>query len=169
MAVRKWQSLTVIAVAAGSLMSVVIPAQAFDRAHCNGLFGGANVARADTFSMNAGRVDFGDDLHVGGAPRGTAVVCWSIDGRMALTGKVYADSIGDNVMAIVSVRFRRNGVWSAEIVQSVFGNFAASKTMSIVSDVGNRVDRVRVRLLNGNVTALGDGPDTLLATRNFQR
>jgi hypothetical protein len=83
--------------------------QAFDRAHCDFLFGAANVFRADTFKMNAGRVDFGDGIHAAGWPGGTAVICWSNDGRVAVRGYVYADSIGENVMAIARISFSNNG------------------------------------------------------------
>ena len=163
------RSLAAMVVAAGWLELSAGSAEAFARANCDGLFGGANIAKVDTFKINAGAVDFGDNPHLAGGPQGTAVVCWSIDGRIAVLGKVYADSIRDNVMAIVLIRFRRDGVWSADVKQSVFGNFAKSAPVNFFTDAGHFVDRVRVRLFNGNVTALGDGSDTLLATKNFRR
>ena len=164
---KKWvgRSLTAIIAIAGSVMLSVLPAQALDRAYCNGLFGGANIDSIDTFRIDAGKVDFGEDPHLAGQPRGTAVVCWSIDGRMALAGKVYADLIRENVMAIVRIRFRRNGTWSADITELVFGNFAASNSVRFVTDVGNRVDRVRVRLFIGDT----NGQSRLLRERSFSR
>jgi hypothetical protein len=158
-----WSLRAIVAIS--SLMLSALPARALDRAYCNGLFGGANIDSVDTFRLDAGKVDFGDDPHLAGQPRGTAVVCWSIDGRMAFAGKVYADSIRENVMAIVRVRFRRNGTWSGEISESVFGNFAASESMRFVTDTGNQVDKVRVRLFIGDT----NGNSRLLREKNFSR
>jgi hypothetical protein len=71
-------------------------------------------------------------------------------------------------MAIAKITLFRNGRAQATTTRSVFGNFAASASLNIVSGAGF-FNRVRVRLYNGNVTALGDGTDTWLATRNFKR
>jgi hypothetical protein len=79
--------------AAGAVTFAPDVAGAYDRGHCDWLFGAANVLKATTFSINAGKVDFGDGLHFAGAPRGTAMVCWANDGRVAIAGRVYADSI----------------------------------------------------------------------------
>ena len=167
--INKWimRSLTAAILSAGLLLSFRVPAYAFDSNHCNSLFGAANVSKVATFKIEAGKVDFGDGPHLFGSPQGTAVVCWANDGRVAVEGSVYADSIRENVMAIVKMSFYNNGVLQARLTESVYGKFAASQLVNVV--VSGTYDRVRVRLYNGNVTALGDGTNTLLKTRNFYR
>ena len=70
-------------------------AQAYDGSTCRS---SRSWEEVDQFSVNAGIPDFGDELHLGGAPRGTAVVCW--DGNVAnanattvfLKARLYRDS-----------------------------------------------------------------------------
>lgn len=156
-------------VAAGCLTALAAtPVQAFSSADCNAAFATANVAKTTPIRTNAGRVDFGDGPHLAGWPAGTAVICWSIDGRVFIDGYIFADSRTDEVMAMARIRVRRNGVWSADFVSSVFGNFAASKRVRIVTDTGAVVDRVRIRLFSGAVPpATGQG--LLLSDKTYSR
>ena len=66
-------------------------AKAFDGNDCGPIY--AHLSRVSAFSIDGGKADFGDDLDIGGAPRGTAVVCWSRDGRASVKGKLYADQL----------------------------------------------------------------------------
>jgi hypothetical protein len=125
-------------------LSVVGTAQAYDSSTCNGLFGGANVSRTDRIKINYGHADFGDDLHVFGGPGGDAVICWSIDGRVAVRGKLFSDPglwpHNEEQYATARIRFVRsdgtlaftpnpgtalsNGLQSTDVQRvSPFGNF----------------------------------------------
>src|SRR4051812_1017660 len=87
--------ITATLLAAGSLAALAGPAQAYDRSTCNAQFGAGNVAAVDYVHADngqAGEVDFGDGLHIGGAPTDNAVVCWSVNGKAAVVGRVYADA-----------------------------------------------------------------------------
>ena len=85
-----------IAVAALAAGPVTGSAEAYDKGTCDGIFGAANVSttqfKIDTGS--AGKVDFGDLLHLGGVPQGTAVICWQTGTRrVAVRGVLFADDI----------------------------------------------------------------------------
>jgi len=72
------RSVTAMVAVVGSLVCLAGPAEAFDSGTCNSLFGADNVRRAVPFKIDTGtvgKVDFGDHLHLWGAPQGTAVVC----------------------------------------------------------------------------------------------
>jgi hypothetical protein len=70
-------------------------AHAYDRSTCGT---SRSWEEVDQFRMSAGIPDLGDDLHLGGAPQGTAVACW--DGNLAnatattvfVKAKLYRDS-----------------------------------------------------------------------------
>jgi hypothetical protein len=68
-------------------------AQAYDMWSCPGDF----RSEVDQFKMEGGVGDFGDDLHLGGGPQGTAVACWDGNAqnanasRVFLKGKSYLD------------------------------------------------------------------------------
>jgi hypothetical protein len=80
-----------------SAAQAVPAAQAYERSSCGQ---GVSWDQVDRFSLEGGEADFGDDLHLGGAPRGTAVICW--DGNLAnanatrvrVIGKMYSDNAG---------------------------------------------------------------------------
>ena len=102
----------IVAMAATIVSGLLLagPAQAFDSGNCNSTFGAANVIDVDQFSKDtgtSGRVDFGDHMHLGGAPQGTAVACWSSTGRVLLKGYLFSDPVdGDyaNVKAVIDFR-----------------------------------------------------------------
>jgi hypothetical protein len=92
---RLWRIVVLLALA---FAAVGVPtAQAYDYWTCPSEFRDA----VDQFKAEGGGADFGDDLHLGGAPQGTAVVCW--DGnlrnanaaRVILRGKLYHDNLPD--------------------------------------------------------------------------
>ena len=71
------RSVTAMVAVVGSLVCLAGPAEAFDSGTCNSIFGADNVRRTTAFKIDTGtvgKVDFGDHLHLGGAPQGTAVV-----------------------------------------------------------------------------------------------
>ncbi len=150
-AMKKWMvgSLTAMVVAVGSLASLAGPAQAYDAGTCDGIFGVGNSAvdrfKADTGS--AGKVDFGDVPHWFAVPQGDAVACWADDGRVALKGRVFADS-GDTItLTSAKVTFFNNGVAGPESVHEFFGGYGTNKLVNRVSAAGN-FNRVRIRLFS---------------------
>jgi hypothetical protein len=155
---------------AGLAISLSSAAHALDRGTCNVIFASANVEKVTTFKEEAGRADFGDLAHLFGGPVGTAVVCWSIDGRVAVKGVLFADDFRDQVEATVKIRFRRtNGRWTNTTTRSVRsqGNISWWKDVEKVSPQG-RFNRVRVRLHTFQHTALGP-VSRQVAERNFFR
>jgi hypothetical protein len=162
-------SLTIV-VAALLSASIAREARAYDRNTCNDIFAFANVTSVDAFAIDGGAADFGDELHLFGAPHGTAVVCWAIDGRAAVQGRVYADDSHEAVEAIVKIRFQRtNGNVTNITTRTVqgHGGFPANKEVKKVSPVGN-FNRVRIQLFTFRSTALG--PVTrLVATKTLNR
>jgi hypothetical protein len=119
------------------------PAQAYDRGTCNGIYGAQNVDVAAQFTIEtgtAGNFDFGDDLHLFGEPRGTAVVCSTHDGRVRLIGKGFPDNGVTLVNPQVRVQFMgNNGVPAITLLRGLTVN---------VERQGNFAS-VRVTLLNG--------------------
>ena len=146
-------------------------AHAYDQITCNGIFASANVEKVEAFKVNGGDVDFGDDLHLVGSPQGDAVVCWSIDGRVAVKGKLYSDNSRDHQTARVEIRFRRtNGnvtgtTWRSLTTQ---GGLVSSREVEKVSPEG-RFKEVRIRL-KAFYPNTGLGPvSRTLATKTIKR
>lgn len=149
--IKKWMagSLTAMVVTAASLASLVGPAQAFDKGTCDGIFGVGNSAvdrfKADTGS--AGKVDFGDHNHWFGVPLGDAVACWGNNGRVALVGRVFADSGNVITLTAAKVTFFNNGVAGTETVHDFWGNNGSNKLVNRLSGAGN-FNQVRIRLFS---------------------
>lgn len=124
-------------------------AKGYDRGDCNRMFGSANVVKVQPFKIDTNNVDFGDEPHFGGAPHGNAVLCWSVDGRVAVKGKLYSDNLRDPQTATVHIRFRRtNGELtlpykSPELLTQ--GGWVANRETALVSPLGN-FNEVDVRL-----------------------
>jgi hypothetical protein len=141
-----------------------------DRNDANQMFGSANVEKLETFRIRAGEVDFGDELHLLGDPQGTAIVCWSIDGRVAVKGRLYSDNLRDPQTATVEIRFRRaNGQVTNLTTRSITSQGGlASRVVEKVSPVGN-FNEVRIRLKQFLPdTGLGSA-SSVVATRTFRR
>ena len=125
------------ALAAGAALMATTAgtAQAYDRGTCNSIYGAQNVDVADQFTIEtglAGNFDFGDDLHLFGEPRGTAVVCSTNDGRARLIGKGFPDNGVTLVNPQVRVQFMgNNGVPAITLFRGLTvnvertGNFAS--------------------------------------------
>lgn len=96
-----------VAVAVGVLVVPAAPARAYDQGTCNDQFGAANVESVDTIRVDTGsrRVDFGDHPHWGGAPQGTAVVCWHRNGGAMVFGQVFVDGWAYGKKATARVTF----------------------------------------------------------------
>lgn len=141
-----------------------------DRSDCDRRFGAANIARVEPFRINGGEVDFGDLLHLGGAPQGDAVVCWLNDGRVAVMGKLFSDNFQDPQTATVEVRFRRsNGEVTNPRTRTVAsqGFIVTWEDIEVVSPEGD-FQEVRIRLRQGLPTDLGP-VSRVVATRTFRR
>jgi hypothetical protein len=146
----KWMvgPVAAMVVAVGLLASLAGSAQAYDKGTCDQIFGVGNsavdLANEDTGS--SGKVDFGDVNHWFGVPLGTAVVCWGNNGKVAVKGRVFADS-GD-VLTFTSAKltFFNNGVAGTELVAAEFwGNNGSDRIVSRISGAGF-FNRVRIRL-----------------------
>jgi len=137
---------------------------------CDHIFGATNVAKVETFKIDGGQADFGDDPHLLGAPQGDAVVCWLNSGKVAVLGKLYSDNFRDPHTASVRIRFRRtSGALTPSVRKSVTSQtfWVASRSIEVVSPDGN-FNQVRLRLTSSQNTALGS-TSALVGTRSFNR
>lgn len=144
--------------------------RAYDENDCDRMFGSANVEKVKTFKMEASHADFGDEPHLGGGPLGNAVICWSIDGRVAVKGKLYSDNFHDPQTATVDIRFRRtNGRFTNLTWRSITtnGGWVSHREVEKVSPVGN-FNQVRIRLKLYTHTDLGETRRVVL-TKTFTR
>jgi hypothetical protein len=144
-------------------------AQAYDGGTCPGEF--RDVVRQ--FKVDGGDVDFGDDLHLGGAPQGTAVACW--DGnvqnanaaRVILRGKLYLDyrTIGDStVCASAVIKFlNANGTVRATHNTPDLCGTGGLRSRDVGVTVALPVTRIRLELFGRYDDAFGDPPHTDLA------
>lgn len=169
------KAATIAAATSAILLAATGSAQAYDRDRCNTLFAEANVAKVEKFRASAGQVDFGDNPHMFGSPFGDAVVCWSVDGRVAVVGKVYADvKLGSETLSRARVIFTRSNGAQVRTTTDIIGGFGASATVNAISPTGN-FNRVRVELYNGNViddsltNPTPPPPPTLRWSKNFSR
>lgn len=90
---RTFRTLTMLAAVAAvalTALSLAGAGQAFNSNDCQNMYS-LTLERTAPFYIEAGRVDFGDHMHIGGIPRGDAVICWSTDGRVGLKGVVFSD------------------------------------------------------------------------------
>jgi hypothetical protein len=88
---RTFRMLKVLAAAAALVaLSLAGTAQAFNSNDCSNMFP-ATLQRTDSIKIEAGKVDFGDNLHLLGSPAGNAVICWSSDGRVGMKRRVFSD------------------------------------------------------------------------------
>jgi hypothetical protein len=138
----------------GSLAPAVPAAQAYDASTCGS---GTSWDDVDQFGVNLGVVDFGDDLHLGGTPRGTAVACW--DGnvqngtasKVTLTGKLYRDSGSSEPCASIEVLFLDGaaGVRARHRPPELCGpGGLRSRVVNVTVNVP--VNRIRILLYRGN-------------------
>jgi hypothetical protein len=138
-----------IVVAASGLTAVGPQAAAYDGNTCQpGLRSDVDQFRIDT--GGSGDVDFGDDMHVGGVPQGTAVVCWSTGGdSVSITGKLFWDSF-DAGCAAADVTIIRNdgstasyqGLWE----KCSSGGLRSTVVESSYFGTVDNLNRVRLRL-----------------------
>lgn len=159
------------------LLVAAAPAAAFDQHDCYRQLGQLNVVSVQSFSIEAGEADFGDELHLFGSPQGDGVVCWSGDGRVAVIGKIYADNLCvplqecEPLEATVKIRFQRaNGRVTNITRRSVLSQGGlASATVRKTSPNG-QFDRVRIQLFTLTPPQLAVPPAaSLVATREFRR
>jgi hypothetical protein len=163
------RSVTAMVAAVGSLVCLAGPAEAFDSGTCNNIFGPDNVDRVHTFKIDTGtvgKVDFGDHLHLWGAPQGTAVVCFQNAGAVAVKGYLYADtpaasSFGgvEYIFAKAKITYFSGDVVRATSEHSFSGGGAASKLVNELKS-GVRFTRVRLKLFRN---------ETVVQTQNFNR
>ena len=135
-----------------------------NRADANEIFGSANIEKLRFFKISAGDVDFGDHIHIAGTPQGSAIIVWSIDGRVAVKGLLFSDNFRDPQTATIKIRFRRTTggftAWTNRSVASQGGPMTPFyiKLVEKVSPVGT-FDQVQVRLVQ-TIPDTGLGPTT---------
>jgi hypothetical protein len=141
-----------------------------DENEANAIFGAANIDKLTKFKMDGGKVDFGDQVHLAGSPQGTAIVVWSIDGRVAVKGVLFSDNFRSPQTATVEIRFKRSDGHIPTPTtrnKTTQGAPVGFKTVYKASPAG-RYNEVRVRLSNTQNTALGTTTN-VLKTRTFRR
>jgi hypothetical protein len=130
------RTATVALAAAGLIGTTAGTAQAYDRGTCNSIYGAQNVDVAAQFTIETGTTgnfDFGDDLHLFGEPRGTAVVCSTHDGRVRLIGKGFPDNGVTLVNPQVRVQFMgNNGVPAITLFRGLTVNVERTGTFASV-------------------------------------
>jgi len=170
---RRRNLIVAMAATIASGLSLAGPAQAFDSGDCNSTFGAANVIDVDQFSKDtgtSGRVDFGDHMHLGGAPQGTAVACWSSTGRVLLKGYLFSDPVdGDYADVKAVIDFRPNAglgerrevsIPAPTVVGGMF-HLPKDKIANFnIGRPGTTFNRVTIRLL-----ADGELIDTIIRSR----
>ncbi|MDT5090924.1 MAG: hypothetical protein QOH60_287 [Mycobacterium sp.] len=157
-------ALALVGALVGSMTNQVAPlAGAFDENDCHREFyQGAALRDIDFISFDSGgdgKVDFGDDPHLLGSPRGTAVVCW-YDGRYTaqVWGKLFWDAFDHGCG---SVRFDFFDTSGHTVSFSAFVNGVTTDTLEVCSpegglkslalnvqatDYNGKLKRLRVRL-----------------------
>ena len=167
--IRSWTAGTT---AIAALVTLAGPASAYDRQTCDVMFGSANVRSIEQIAIEAGRADFGDELHLFGAPQGKAVICWSLDGRAAVKGRLYADDFRGPVEAIIEIRFtRRDGRVTNITRRSVLTNgvILGNREVEKVSPRGN-FSRVRIELFTFRAAELAVPAERRrVASQTFRR
>lgn len=145
-----------------------------NRSDASAIFGSANIEKLRYFKINGGDVDFGDHAHIGGEPRGSAIIVWSIDGRVAVKGVLFSDNFREPQTATIKIRFRRVSgkytSWTTRSVSSQGGpmEFWETKLVEKVSPLGD-FDQVQIQLSQFLPdTGLG-GVSTILAEKKYNR
>ncbi|MDT5091111.1 MAG: hypothetical protein QOH60_474 [Mycobacterium sp.] len=155
-------------------------AQAYDVWSCPGDF----RSKVVQFKMEGGVGDFGDDLHLGGAPQGTAVACW--DGnvqnanasRVFLKGKSYLDlpsvvlpdlpglppgggTVAGPVCTFATIRFvNANGTVRATRTTPELCGTTGLKSRDVNEAVNVPVTTIRLDLSARFSNSIGDPPHT---------
>lgn len=139
------RSVAAAAAAAAALACLAGPAQAYDRGTCEAESGTSTIVDDDRVSINGGKVDFGDILHLGGAPAGTAVVCWKADGGVRVRGRLFADSNTTLITAQVEVAAIRTSGTVSTMAFDFNGLYAQNRVVDFGWSSGT-FDHVRIRL-----------------------
>jgi hypothetical protein len=139
------RSVAATAAVAAALACLAGPAQAYDRGTCEAEPGTATIVDDDRVSINGGKVDFGDILHLGGAPAGTAVVCWKADGGVRVRGRLFADSNSALITAQVEVGAIRTSGTVSTMAYDFKGLYAENRVVDFGWDYGT-FNHIRIRL-----------------------
>jgi hypothetical protein len=138
---------------------------------CNQKFGATNIAKVETFKINTGSVDFGDHAHLLGEPFGDAVICWLIDGRVAVMGKLFSDDFLNPQTATVEIRFRRRNGRVTNLTKrslTTQGGFVSWRDIEKISPTGDFIE-VRIRLWRFVPDSGGRPFNRVVATKTFKR
>jgi hypothetical protein len=167
---RWMRPITALAFAAGSIATFAVTAQAFEPGNCNDLSSGA-VSGFNVFKVDAGKADFGDLIHLFGAPQGDAVICWFSSGKVGVEGRVFADSLsGEPLVATAEIRFQRPNGHVTSVINIGIGtniSWVGSQLVKALSPHGN-FNRIRIRLFTF-LPLQPNLPSTLVFSRTFQR
>ena len=143
-----------LAAALGSLVVFAGPAQAYNEGDCNSAFTAPNIVDVDTIRWGSGPVDFGDGPHLFGSPLGDAVVCWNGDGRVAIKGRLFADSWNPLRVAYDITFVRSNGTTLTTQRLDFWGTDGDNREVSWTHPP--TVNRVSIRLFDcGNPVSNG--------------
>jgi hypothetical protein len=145
---RTLRTLKMLVAAAAAAAAVALVAlsfagtgQAFDSNDCRNMFP-VTLQRTDHIKIDTGKVDFADNAHLFGSPVGTAVICWSNDGRVGMKGRVFSDPgtfYPDNQYATARIWFFdiNAGLWRYQ------GAFSTALSNSLQSTRPGGLDGLR--------------------------
>ena len=139
------RSVAATVAAAAALTCLAGPAQAYDRGTCEAEPGTATIVDDDKVSINGGKVDFGDILHWGGAPAGTAVVCWKANGGVRVRGRLFADSNSTLITAELEIGAIRTSGTVSTMWYDFQGLYAENRVVDFGWDYGT-FNHIRIRL-----------------------
>jgi hypothetical protein len=141
-------------------------AHAYGQGDCDAAFGSGNTAiryDVNVDTGDVGKVDFGDDFHVGGKPQGNAVVCFADNGGVKVMGKLFADSWWEEVRVGVKIdiNYRTSSGGTQQAGSTTKRNTFGWRAKSIyVERVGSYPGRqyvsARIRLYRGGWGATFD-------------
>jgi hypothetical protein len=151
---RVVRPLVALLVSAGAATALAGPAQAYDRSTCDQQIGASNVESVDTVRADhgqAGEVDFGDLLHLGGTPMGNAVVCWQKNGRVHVVGRLFADPSDGHAKVTAKIDYFDSNGTAIDYFNTweVTGTWwVADRRVIDATPPGQVVNKVRIRLFN---------------------
>jgi hypothetical protein len=134
------------------------------------------LQRTDPIKIDTGKVDFGDNAHLFGSPVGTAVICWSTDGRVGMEGRVFSDPgifFPDNqyVTARISFFDINAGLWRNQgSFSTALSNSLQSRSMGGLDGLrspAGTFSAVRIQLSVTTEGGLGGLSTRVVTTRSF--
>jgi hypothetical protein len=153
-----------------SAAQVVPAAQAYDRSTCSQ---GVSWNQVDQISLEGDFADYGDDPHLGGAPRGTAVVCWDGNAyyanatRVQVVGKMFNDNrhFGDEVCTWGVLSFLGGGTVRATHETPAVCSLGGLQSSEDNVVVNLPIAKVKIELFTSTEARRGGEPGPIILER----